>query len=48
MQEDQYWRQKAWVKWYQEGNQNIKFFHAVIKERRVQNQIHGIRNLDGV
>nr|XP_027098901.1 uncharacterized protein LOC113718182 [Coffea arabica] len=34
--EEQFWSQKARVRWLHSGDQNSKFFHVVVKQRRVQ------------
>ncbi|KAF3639165.1 hypothetical protein FXO38_22816 [Capsicum annuum] len=39
---DKFWRQKANLKWYMEGDENIKFFHSVVKGRRKLLNIHKI------
>ncbi|XP_027081100.2 uncharacterized protein [Coffea arabica] len=46
--EEQFWRQKARVKWLKEGDRNSRYFHAVVKQRRVQGMIHCIKNSNGV
>nr|XP_027103170.1 uncharacterized protein LOC113724469 [Coffea arabica] len=46
--EEQFWRQKARVKWLQEGDRNSRYFHAVVRQRRVQGMIHHIKNSNGV
>ncbi|XP_071912404.1 uncharacterized protein [Coffea arabica] len=46
--EEEFWRQKARVKWLCNGDKNTKFFHAVVTERRRKSVIHRIRKLDGV
>uniref|UniRef100_A0A0V0IHV1 Putative ovule protein n=1 Tax=Solanum chacoense TaxID=4108 RepID=A0A0V0IHV1_SOLCH len=32
--EEEYWRQKAGMKWFQDGDRNTKFFHSYVKGRR--------------
>ncbi|XP_071912247.1 uncharacterized protein [Coffea arabica] len=46
--EEQFWRQKARVKWFQEGERNSRYFHAVVRQRRVQGMIHRIKKSNGV
>ncbi|XP_027150357.1 uncharacterized protein LOC113750596 [Coffea eugenioides] len=38
--EEQFWRQKARVKWLSSGDRNTRYFHAVVKQRRVQAAKH--------
>ncbi|XP_060202677.1 uncharacterized protein LOC132631093 [Lycium barbarum] len=40
---DSYWRQKANLKWEVEGDNNTKFFHSVIRDRRSRLHIHRIQ-----
>ncbi|XP_027093582.1 uncharacterized protein [Coffea arabica] len=42
-----FWKQKARVKWLQEGDRNTKFFHSTVKQRRVHFIIHKIKNEQG-
>ncbi|XP_027118292.2 uncharacterized protein [Coffea arabica] len=46
--EEQFWRQKARVKWLCQGDSNSKYFHAIVRQRRSQGMIHRIKNSDGV
>ena len=32
--EEQYWSQKARVKWLRSGDHNSRYFHAVVRQRR--------------
>lgn len=32
--EEEYWRQKAGMKWFRDGDRNTKFFHSFVKGRR--------------
>lgn len=41
-------RQKLRIKWLKEGEQNKKYFHHAIKERRKRNNIVGIQSREGV
>ena len=45
--EEQFWQQKARVKWLRSGDRNTKYFHAVVKQKRVHEMIHRIRKADG-
>lgn len=42
--EEQFWRQKARVKWLQHGDQNSRYFYSMIKQQRFQAAIHRIRD----
>ncbi|XP_071902625.1 uncharacterized protein [Coffea arabica] len=46
--EEQYWCQKAKVKWLHSGDRISKHFHTVIKQMRVQGMIHRIKKVDGM
>ena len=46
--EEQFWSQKARVKWLSHGDRNSKFFHAAVRQRRVQGTIHRIKTLEGL
>jgi len=37
-------RQKAHLRWLKQGDLNTKYFHSVIKWRRVRNGLYGLRN----
>lgn len=37
--EEQYWEQKSRTKWHTCGDRNTKFYHALTKQRRIQNRI---------
>ncbi|XP_027157161.1 uncharacterized protein LOC113758554 [Coffea eugenioides] len=47
IKEEAYWKQKARIKWLQDGDKNTKFFHAVVAERRSKSIIHRIRSVRG-
>ncbi|XP_042016195.1 uncharacterized protein LOC121764206 [Salvia splendens] len=40
--EEDYWRQKAAIKWMAEGERNTKFFHGWVKQKRIKSRIHMI------
>ena len=42
--EEEYWHQKSRDIWYSSGDLNIKFYHALTKERRVRNKIVGLHD----
>ncbi|XP_071902637.1 uncharacterized protein [Coffea arabica] len=46
--EEQYWRQKARVKWLRHGDSNTRYFHVVVRQRRAQGMIHRIKKSNGV
>lgn len=37
-----FWKQKARVKWLQEGNANTAYYHTLVKDRRRKQHISGI------
>lgn len=41
-----YWRQQSHIQWFQGGNRNTGYFHAVTKGRRAQNQLTMIEDDD--
>lgn len=45
--EEDYWQQKARVKWLKEGDGNTRFLHASIQERRNRLRINRIKNAEG-
>lgn len=45
--ETEYWREKANLRWMQEGDRNTKDFHNVVMQRRQQNFILKIRDDNG-
>nr|XP_009786204.1 PREDICTED: uncharacterized protein LOC104234350 [Nicotiana sylvestris] len=40
-------KQRANIKWIEEGDSNTKYFHAIINERRRRTSIHRIQRSDG-
>lgn len=38
--EESFWKQKARVRWLDLGDKNTKFFHSVVKQKRLQSVIH--------
>ncbi|KAL0411746.1 UNVERIFIED_CONTAM: hypothetical protein Slati_3764300 [Sesamum latifolium] len=40
--ESEYWRQKSNCKWLEDGERNIKFFHSLVKKKRIKSSIHRI------
>ncbi|XP_071929043.1 uncharacterized protein [Coffea arabica] len=46
--EEQFWSQKARVKWLKHGDRNSRYFHAVVRQRRAQGMIHRIKKSNGV
>nr|XP_027102884.1 uncharacterized protein LOC113724156 [Coffea arabica] len=44
--EESLWRQRARVKWLALGDRNTKFFHSVVKQRRMTSIIHRIQKPD--
>lgn len=45
--EESYWQQKANVKWLREGDENTKFFHQIVQNRKQRLHIHRIKNSEG-
>ncbi|XP_015168062.1 uncharacterized protein [Solanum tuberosum] len=45
--EEEYWRQKAGMKWYTDGDKNTKFFHAYVKGKRRKLHIKEIHTRQG-
>lgn len=42
--EEAYWKQKAGIKWLNEGDNNSKFFHAWVRKKCAKNNITSITN----
>ncbi|XP_075095229.1 uncharacterized protein LOC142173524 [Nicotiana tabacum] len=45
--EEEFWKQKAGMNWFQDGDRNTKFFHAQVNGRRKRLQLKRIQNSDG-
>ncbi|KAH0766277.1 hypothetical protein KY285_002148 [Solanum tuberosum] len=45
--EESFWRQKAGLKWFNDGDNNTKFFHSVINSRRKKLHLSRIKKQDG-
>lgn len=45
-QQETFWRQRPKTLWLREGDQNTKFFHAAVKNRRAINKINTLQNKD--
>ncbi|KAL0289913.1 UNVERIFIED_CONTAM: LINE-1 reverse transcriptase [Sesamum radiatum] len=41
--EAEYWRQKSNCKWLEAGERNTKYFHSLVKKKRIKSTIHRIR-----
>ena len=46
--EEQMWHQRSHVKWVQSVDQNTKFFHDAVTQRKRRNFIRGVRDKGGV
>jgi len=42
--EEEYWKQKAGMRWFQDGDKNTKKFHSYVKGRRRKLHIAKIKN----
>ncbi|VFQ94874.1 unnamed protein product [Cuscuta campestris] len=45
--EAEFWQQKAGIKWIKEGDTNSKFFHNLVKGKRLRLHISSIKNDEG-
>ncbi|XP_075076767.1 uncharacterized protein LOC142163385 [Nicotiana tabacum] len=45
--EKEFWRQKAGMQWFQDGDRNTKFIHAHVKEKRKRLQLSRILDNNG-
>ncbi|XP_017981034.1 PREDICTED: uncharacterized protein LOC108663047 [Theobroma cacao] len=45
--EELFWQQKSGIKWLVEGERNTKFFHMLVKKKRIKSHIFKIQNPDG-
>ncbi|XP_027171438.1 uncharacterized protein LOC113771005 [Coffea eugenioides] len=48
LNEEKFWGQKAKVKWLRYGDRNSRYFHATVQQRKVQSEIHRIKDANGV
>ncbi|XP_075083571.1 uncharacterized protein LOC142167306 [Nicotiana tabacum] len=46
--EEQYWKQKAGMTWFAEGDRNTRFFHNHVNGKRQKFKLNRIQNGDGV
>ncbi|KAH0702373.1 uncharacterized protein [Solanum tuberosum] len=46
--EEEYWRQKAGIQWFTEGEKNTRFFHSLVRGRRKRLSINRIQSKEGV
>ncbi|XP_071940747.1 uncharacterized protein [Coffea arabica] len=46
--EEDYWRQKARLRWLKDGDCNTRYFHASVREKRSKLAIHRIKDAGGV
>lgn len=44
---EEYWKQKAGMQWFRDGDRNTKFVHSYVKGRRIQLRINNITNDQG-
>lgn len=47
LQEEAYWRQKAHLKWLQEGDRNTSFFHSIAVQKRAATSIRELTDDSG-
>ncbi|XP_042016353.1 uncharacterized protein LOC121764387 [Salvia splendens] len=40
--EEEFWRQKAAIRWAADGERNSKFFHGWVRQKRVKSRIHTV------
>lgn len=45
--EEEYWRLKAEIKWFVEGDRNTRFFHNLVNGKRKRLQVRRIQNDEG-
>ncbi|KAG5594870.1 hypothetical protein H5410_036102 [Solanum commersonii] len=45
--EEEYWRQKAGIQWFTEGEKNTRFFHSIVRGRRKRLNIKRNSNMEG-
>ncbi|XP_027174232.1 uncharacterized protein LOC113773826 [Coffea eugenioides] len=47
LMEESFWKQKARMRWLDQGDKNTKFFHSIVKQRRAQSMIHRVKDGEG-
>lgn len=47
MGKEEFWRQKAGIEWFKDGERNTKLFHTMVKGRRARLKIKRIQNEEG-
>lgn len=47
IREEEFWRQKTGMDWFNVGERNTKFFHAIVKGRQKIIRLNKIQNEDG-
>lgn len=47
IQEERFWKQRAKVHWYREGDENTKFFHAMAPARKKRNTVQHFLDVQG-
>lgn len=46
--EEMMWQQRSQIQWLKSGDQNTKFFHGLVTQRKRRNFIKGLRDANGV
>ncbi|KAG5581995.1 hypothetical protein H5410_052622 [Solanum commersonii] len=47
LREEEFWKLKAGMQWFKEGERNTKFFHTIVKGRRSRLRVNRIQNNEG-